>query len=53
MEVTAEETMYGYYMQDNAVPHIANFSMTALEKVFYMWWVSCGLWFPTSPDFKL
>jgi hypothetical protein len=53
MEVTEEETMYGYYMQDNAVPNIANFSMTALEKVFDIWWISCGLWFPISPDFKL
>jgi len=43
MEVAEEETMYGYLMQDIAMLHIANISVSALEMVSDIWWISCGL----------
>lgn len=35
--------MYGYLMQDNAMLHIANISVSALEMVSDIWWISCRL----------
>jgi len=43
MEVTEEETMYGYFIQDNAMLHIANILVSALEMVYDIWWISCRL----------
>jgi hypothetical protein len=41
MEVTEEETLYGYLMQVNAMLHITNISVSALEMVSDIWWISC------------
>jgi hypothetical protein len=34
---------YDYIMQDNAVLYIVNISLSALEMVSDIWWVSCRL----------
>jgi hypothetical protein len=42
-ELTEEENKYSYFMQDSAMVHITNFSMTALEEVFGEWLITCRL----------
>jgi hypothetical protein len=48
-----EEKMYGYFMQDNATAHTADFSMTVLEQVYGEWLIYHLLWPPRSPDMNL
>jgi hypothetical protein len=33
-ELSGEEKMYGYFIQDNSAAHKANFSITALQHLF-------------------
>jgi hypothetical protein len=52
-ELIAEDKMYSYFMQNNAMTFKTNFSMTALEQVFGKWLITHRLWSPTSPDLNL
>jgi hypothetical protein len=42
--------MYGYFMQNSATVHTANFSMTALEEVFGDQLITHGFWPSRAPD---
>jgi hypothetical protein len=46
-QLTAEETQYGYFQQDNATAHTAN---AAIREVFEDRIIRRGLWPPRSPD---
>jgi hypothetical protein len=45
--------MYDYFMQDSAMAHTANFSVSALEEVFGRQFSHFSLWPYRSPDFDL
>lgn len=49
-ELTKEEKLYGFFMQDSTMAHTADFSMAVLEEVFGERLITCGLWPPRSPD---
>jgi hypothetical protein len=49
-QLTAEDTQYGYFQQDNATAHIANAAMAAVREVFEDRIISRAVWPPTAPD---
>jgi hypothetical protein len=49
-ELTEEEKTSGYFLQDNATAHTANYSMNEINQVFGDRVVSRGLWPPRCQD---
>jgi hypothetical protein len=45
--------MYGYFVQDSALAHVTNFSVTVPEGMWGQWLIINGLWAPRSPDLNL
>jgi hypothetical protein len=48
--IKEEEKTYGYFMQDGATAHTANYSMNVLNELFEDRLISRGLWPARSPD---
>jgi hypothetical protein len=49
-ELTEEEKVYSYLVQDNAMAYPANFLITVLQEVVDKLLIACQLWLPRSPD---
>jgi len=52
-ELTEEENIHSYFMQNGATVYTINLSLAALEEVFSKHWILHILWPCTSPDLNL